>query len=147
VAAGNSNPTPSPFDLSDFFRTSMRTLSPSPTLAALALACYWLSLLFYGIKLWRAGRKTKALLTASDKREISEQLALIKERCQKEFGLKDVTILFSAQIAVPFTAGRRSIVLPEALLDYDARDLLSAAIGHEMAHIKRRDFAFNLIYE
>ncbi len=147
VASGHSNPTLSPFDLSDYFRTGLRTVSPPPTLAALALACYWLSLLFYGIKLWRAGRKTNALLAASNEREISERLALIKDQCQREFGLKGVTLLFSAEIAVPFTVGRRCIVLPEALLDSDAPELLSAAIGHEMAHIKRRDFTFNLIYE
>jgi BlaR1 peptidase M56 len=72
---------------------------------------------------------------------------LIAERCQRAFGLKSVTILYSAETSVPVTAGRRTILLPEALFDSDAPDLLSAAVGHEVAHIKRRDFALNLIYE
>jgi len=97
--------------------------------------------------LWRAGKETKALLAGSYRREIPEQLALIKRRCQRALGLKVVTLLFSSQTTVPITAGRRSIVLPEALFDSATPDLLSAAIGHEMAHIKRRDFAFNLCYQ
>ena len=53
-----------------------------------------------------------------------------------------------SQITVPITVGRQSVVLPEALFDSAASDLLSAAMGkHEMAHIKRRDFAFNLCYQ
>jgi hypothetical protein len=61
--------------------------------------------------------------------------------------LKGVKLLFSSQITVPVTVGRRSVVLPEALFDSAASDLLSAAMGHEMAHIKRRDFAFNLCHQ
>jgi beta-lactamase regulating signal transducer with metallopeptidase domain len=140
------NPPSSPA-LSDFFSVSMWTRYTPPILAILALAGYWLSLLFHGIRMWRSWSKTKALLAASDERAIPEPLASIRERCERAFGLRNVTLLYSSEIGSPITAGKRSIILSAELFDSQASDLLSAAIGHEMAHIKRRDFAFNLTYE
>lgn len=67
-------------------------------------------------------------------------------RCQEAFGLTGVELLFSAQVSGPVTAGR-TIILPESLLAEQSEDVLTTAIGHEMAHIARRDFACNLLYE
>jgi bla regulator protein blaR1 len=143
----DSTPSPAPSTLGGFFRPRSQTFSPSPGLAILTLVCFLISILLHGAKLWGAGKETKALLAGSYRREIPERLALVKRQCQRAFGLKGVKLLFSSQITAPITAGRRSIVLPEALFDSAAPDLLSAAMGHEMAHIKRRDFAFNLCYQ
>src|SRR5262245_11940669 len=147
VVTNDSLPPPAPSALRGFFRQRSRTFFPSPGLAIITLVCYSISLLLHCAKLWRAGKETVALLAGSYRREIPERLALIKRQCQRALGLKGVTLLFSSQITAPITAGRRSIVLPEALFDSAAHDLLSAAMGHEMAHIKRRDFAFNLCYQ
>src|SRR5262245_3744796 len=133
-----------PSALRGFFRPRSQTFSPPPGFAILTLVCFLISLLLHGAKLWRAGEETKALLAGSYRREIPERLALIKRQCQRALGLKGVKLLFSSQITVPITVGRRSVVMPEALFDSATPDLLSAAMGHEMAHIKRRDFAFNL---
>jgi bla regulator protein blaR1 len=143
----NSTSPPSTSTLRGFFSQRSQTFSPSPGLAILTLVCFLISLLLHGAKLWRAGKETKALLAGSYRREIPERLALIKRQCQRALGLKGVKLLFSSQTTVPITAGRRTIVLPEALFDSATPDLLSAAMGHEMAHIKRRDFAFNLCYQ
>jgi beta-lactamase regulating signal transducer with metallopeptidase domain len=143
----DSTPSPAPSALGGFFRPRSQTFSPSPGLAILTLVCFLVSLLLHCAKLWRAGKETKALLAGSYRREIPERLALIKRQCQRALGLKGVKLLFSSQITAPITVGRRSVVLPEALFDSAASDLLSAAMGHEMAHIKRRDFAFNLCYQ
>ena len=143
----DSTPPPAPSVLRGFFRPRSQTFFPSPGLAILTLVCFLVSLLLHCAKLWRAGKETKALLAGSYRREIPERLALIKRQYQRALGLKGVKLLFSSQITVPITVGRRSVVLPEALFDSAASDLLSAAMGHEMAHIKRRDFAFNLCYQ
>jgi beta-lactamase regulating signal transducer with metallopeptidase domain len=145
--ASDSIPSPAPSSLGGFFRPRAQTFSPPLALAILTLVCFLVSLLLHCARLWRAGKETKALLAGSYSRKIPERLALIKRRCQRALGLKGVKLLFSSQITAPITAGRRSIVLPEALFDSAAPDLLSAAMGHEMAHIKRRDFAFNLCYQ
>jgi bla regulator protein blaR1 len=147
VEASASIPTPPLAASTEMSRPRSWTFSLSPVGALLALACYGIALVYHGIRLWRARRRTKALLSSARNREVPERLALIVERCQSAFGLKSVTILYSAETSVPVTAGRRTILLPEALFDSDSPDLLSAAVGHEMAHIKRRDFALNLIYE
>jgi hypothetical protein len=39
------------------------------------------------------------------------------------------------------------IILPESLFNSASTETLISALGHEMAHIRRRDFALNLIYE
>jgi tetratricopeptide (TPR) repeat protein len=67
-------------------------------------------------------------------------------RCQEAFGLTNVPLLVSAQVSGPVTAGR-AIILPESLLAEPSEDVLTTAIGHEMAHIARRDFGSNLFYE
>jgi beta-lactamase regulating signal transducer with metallopeptidase domain len=52
-------------------------------------------------------------------------------------------------VDVPFTLGaiRPVIVLPQQLLSEFDHELLKSAVGHELIHIKRRDYAFNLFYE
>jgi len=67
-------------------------------------------------------------------------------RCQEAFGLTDVELLVSAQVSGPVTAGR-AIILPESLLAEPSEDVLTTVAGHEMAHIARRDFACNVVYE
>jgi bla regulator protein blaR1 len=143
----DSTPSSAPSASGGFFRPRSRTFFPPPGLAIITLACFLVSLLLHCARLWRAGKETRDLLAGSERREIPERLALIKRQCQRALGVKGVKLLLSSQTNVPITAGRRSIVLPEALFDSDAPDLLSAAMGHEMAHIKRRDFAFNLCYQ
>jgi len=39
------------------------------------------------------------------------------------------------------------IILPDALLSDPSDELLTSAIGHELIHVRRRDYALNLIYE
>jgi len=145
VDAGNSSPQSSA--PSGFFRQRPRAFSPPPLLALLVPVCYLLSLLFHGVGLWRAWRKTKATIATAYEFEAPDRLALIKGRCQQAFGLSGVSLLASAEIACPIASGTRSIILPASLLDSDAPELLTAAIGHEMVHLKRRDFTLNLIYE
>jgi tetratricopeptide (TPR) repeat protein len=71
------------------------------------------------------------------------------ERCQWSFDLKSVKLLASARVAGPVTAGaiRPAVILPASMLAETSEEVLTTAIGHEMAHIARHDFAANLLYE
>jgi TonB family protein len=71
------------------------------------------------------------------------------DRCSRSIGVERVRILHSAHVPVPITLGvvNPIIVLPEDLLDETDRDLLSSAIGHELVHVARRDYLWNLIFE
>ncbi len=71
------------------------------------------------------------------------------ERCQWSFGLKNVELLASSRISGPVTVGafHPAVILPTSMLAETSEDVLTTAIGHEMAHIARHDFALNLLYE
>ncbi len=59
------------------------------------------------------------------------------------------SILWSSEVAGPVTVGARrpTIILPSRLLDPGAEDDLSAALAHEIAHVRRRDYLCNLLAE
>jgi len=110
---------------------------------------YLLFLLYRIHKLWRAWKLSLAIRQSALPVGISDTLREVLEHCRKTMGVGEVALVGSPSVAVPVTIGLRRpvIVLPESLLAETSTELLSAAIGHEMAHIKRRDFACNLIYE
>jgi beta-lactamase regulating signal transducer with metallopeptidase domain len=120
-----------------------------PTAALTGL--YFLFILYRLTKLWRAWETSNRIRRAARRRLIPELIERVLERCQRKLALrlgKD-PLLFSPNMDGPLTAGLRcpSIILPENLLTETSPELLTAAIGHEMAHIRRRDFALNLFYE
>jgi tetratricopeptide (TPR) repeat protein len=90
--------------------------------------------------------RTVRIRRAAHEAAIPELLERVSSRCQAAFGLTGVKLLFSAQVSGPVTAGR-AIILPESLRVEAPEDVVTTAIGHEMAHIARRDFASNLLYE
>ena len=67
------------------------------------------------------------------------------DRCRAAFALDDVELRWSSTISGPVTAGKL-VILPIAMQGAPD-DVLATAIGHELAHIARRDFAFNAVYE
>lgn len=128
----------------------------SPLVGYGALAIYLLSLLFHAIRLVRAWMKTQEIRTTAHAREIPEWMAAVASRCAREFGAESrrsaVALLFSSRIAGPLTLGARrpAIILPEGLLKLESnasREELASALCHEMAHVRRRDFLMNLVYE
>src|SRR5262245_9475203 len=110
---------------------------------------YLLFLLYRIHKLWRAWKLTLAIRQGAFPVFISDTLQEVLEHCSRAMGVGEVALAGSPSVAVPVTIGfrRPTIILPERLLAETSTELLSAAIGHEMAHVKRHDFAWNLIYE
>lgn len=70
-------------------------------------------------------------------------------RCRHAFGVREFSVLCSDRTIVPVTLGARKpvIILPEHFCDVMNEETLVSVIGHEVAHIARRDFAINLICE
>lgn len=66
-----------------------------------------------------------------------------------ELGVGRSLLLCSQAVSGPLTVGawRPAVILPERLLAEASAEILTAALGHELAHIGRRDFACNLVYE
>lgn len=125
---------------------------PSATLPSLAVMAVWLYALFICwrlLVLWRAWRRTAQAALSASVRELPPRLQEVGRRCRAALGLAELPILCSGRSAAPLTLGafRPVIILPEEMFESESAEVLTTALGHEMAHVRRRDFLVNLICE
>ena len=120
-----------------------------PTAASIVAFLYGLSLAVHGIQLGRAWRQANRIAQNAHALAIPENLAPVVSRCRSALGLPDIEILGSPEIAGPVTVGARRplILLPLRFFDFASPEDLAAALGHEMGHIRRRDYAVHLLCE
>ena len=123
-----------------------RTISFTETAAAVLTGGYLLFLLLRLVSLVRGSIWTTRIRRNSQAAPIPKQLEIVWDRCRSAFDLTDVELLFSDRICGPANAGR-AVILPEGMREERSEAMLTTAIGHEMAHIARRDFACNLLFE
>jgi HEAT repeat protein/beta-lactamase regulating signal transducer with metallopeptidase domain len=123
-------------------------LAPASLALALSLG-YGLFLIYRLGVLIRRWWQAQLFRRAATSRELPALLASVASRCQQVFGLKRVPLLFSASASTPATVGAWNpvIILPESLYASTSEETLATMLGHEMAHISRRDYALNLVYE
>ena len=119
---------------------------------ALVLALFWFgvcALLYFVARLSLSFYRTTALLRNSSPATLSFQGDEIWSDCKQVFALEDAVIKSSGQIYGPVTLGFFGSVLliPDAFSDRCTSSDFLTALGHECAHMKRRDFQKNLIYE
>ena len=97
---------------------------------------------------WRAAQFLRALHRAYAIRHAAtpSELANVLARCQAAFATRGVRLLRSADVTGP-VALHRTILLPAGMFAELREDVLAAAVGHEMAHIARHDFALKVLYE
>jgi beta-lactamase regulating signal transducer with metallopeptidase domain len=118
-----------------------RTVPLPRTAASLAL---WGLALFLCVRVGRlAAAGWKTVRICRDARPGGDCPAW--DRCRAAFALDDVELRWSSTISGPVTAGKL-VILPVAMQGAPD-DVLATAIGHELAHIARRDFASNVVYE
>jgi len=113
-----------------------------------AIVAVYMLLLFWRLTALLAGwRLTQRILRKACEPELSAAAGNLLERCRCVLHVKKVWLL-SAPVAVPITVGalRPALIMPERVLDQPP-ELLLTAFGHEMAHVKRADYFFNLLYE
>jgi beta-lactamase regulating signal transducer with metallopeptidase domain len=81
--------------------------------------------------------------------ESSERIRIVAARCAEALGTAPASVRISNTIASPVTLGaRRPVIVLPRHLDADAsEDVLTTALGHELAHIRRRDFAWSVLQE
>lgn len=125
-----------------------------PVITALSLSLilaigYALFLQYRLGMLWRSWRQTLRLRQSAYKREIPGLMSAVAERCRDALGLRGVTLVCSRKVAVPVTIGAHEplIILPENFYTTLSEETLVSVLGHEMAHVARRDYALNLLYE
>jgi TonB family protein len=131
-----------------FKRRTVRVYAPH-VLAFLVLVGYLLLLLVRLSRLALAWKKTERIRRASGERPLPEWMQRTVARCKARFGVGEVPILASSLVRTPLTLGvrRPAIILPASLFDPANEPDLMTALCHEMAHVRRRDFAMNLVLE
>jgi beta-lactamase regulating signal transducer with metallopeptidase domain/uncharacterized membrane protein YkoI len=129
---------------------AMRPIVGLSSPVALAIVSLYGVLVLYRLgMLAKAWTRTRTLVGSARRAEVPEPTVQALARCRHAFGLGPVALLSSSRIAVPVTAGilRPAVILPESLLHDGDIQLLTSALGHETAHIARRDYLLNLVYE
>ncbi len=94
-------------------------------------------------------RHTRRILASATPVQVTEPIRRAMLDCTAALGMEPVEILRSASIPGPITIGSRRpiIMLPDSLLAETSPDILRSVLGHELAHVRRRDFALNILYE
>jgi bla regulator protein blaR1 len=113
------------------------------------------AVVYMGVVLFFCGRMLWGLAQSERLRRGAEGLALTSdwqtawERCCRAFSLRGVEIASTPKIAGPLTLGlrRRTLLVPSDFMDTAEAADVEAALGHELAHIKRHDFLKNVLYE
>jgi beta-lactamase regulating signal transducer with metallopeptidase domain len=121
---------------------------PEGLAAGLGLA--WAgSVLIQTVRLARAWSRTRRLARGARPLALSGDAAAVAARCHAAFGLPPVPLLASVQVSGPVTLGARRpcILLPPGFPAVASPEQLAAALGHEMAHIRRHDYAVHLLCE
>jgi bla regulator protein blaR1 len=131
------------------FRHGSQPVQFGPIFVWLVTALY-VSFIFYrALRLYLGWWSLRAVLQRSCERPIPPAMHALVEQYHSLLGLKPVPILWSAEGKGPATLGIRNpvLVLPEWFLSQASEDELSSTLTHELAHIRRRDFFWNLVYE
>jgi beta-lactamase regulating signal transducer with metallopeptidase domain/uncharacterized membrane protein YkoI len=119
-------------------------------LTALILVGLYCSIVLYrSARLLAAWIRTRRMFASSETGEPNHAIRAVIDRCCSQFGVDRISVLFSSMLASPVTIGTREpvVILPKAMKDETDEHILLSAIGHELVHITRRDYLWNLIYE
>ncbi|HUQ33388.1 MAG TPA: M56 family metallopeptidase, partial [Pyrinomonadaceae bacterium] len=121
----------------------------APVLSYVLFLCYGLFVLYRLGGLWRSWRQARKLRRSAYERVAPGQMSAIALRCRAALGIRDVPLVCSSKATAPVTVGatRPLIILPESFYAMLADETLVSVLGHEMAHVRRRDYALNLAYE
>jgi beta-lactamase regulating signal transducer with metallopeptidase domain len=123
-----------------------RSVSLAETTAWMLMGAYLLCVAFGVLRLGWAWVRTMQIRRGARGFAMPGRLREVWIRCSDAFGVAGTELLISRHVSGPVTAGR-AIILPESLLTEESDEILTTAIGHEMAHIARRDFSCKLLYE
>ena len=123
-----------------------RTVTFAATTALVFVGIYAVLLLLRLVALTVGLVRTVRIHQHSYTAEPSASLSRVWHRCLHALGLGRADLLFSSHLSGP-VASAKTIFLPESLATEQSEDVLTTAVGHEMAHVVRRDFACNLFYE
>jgi beta-lactamase regulating signal transducer with metallopeptidase domain len=120
-----------------------------PSLVAALGGAYATLVLALAFRLCASCLAVRRLHRASFAPALPAEISATLLRCRSAFGLGEVALRFSSEVASPVTFGflRPAILVPEGFFHSTSRDEQTAALGHEAAHIARGDYLINLLVE
>lgn len=128
-----------------------RTRSISTTTETTSVISILYALVVLGgiVRLARFWRRKEKLRRLASTVGLTAEIYNVAQRCRNVFTVSNAEVARSNQARVPYTLGARRplILLPEAFCSGAGEPRLLSVIGHEMAHVARRDFLTNFICE
>jgi TonB family protein len=117
--------------------------------AAGLLTIFLVFLSYRAVRFARAWARTRAAKHQALPFDAGHRVHAIVSECRRAIATGQVTLVNSSLLSTPATVGifRPLIILPEALAREATDEELTAAVGHELVHVWRRDYLLNLIYE
>jgi len=127
-------------------RKTVTTTNRTVLLLAFAYAIFVIA---RSVRLARFWQRKERLRQSASHISLAPAIEAAAQRCRELLGISGATVARSDEARVPYTIGTRHplIVLPEAFCATADETRLISVIGHEMAHVARRDFLSNLICE
>jgi TonB family protein len=116
-----------------------------------AIACgYTLCVLYFAGRLSWAVARTQAIRGRAQRLHAEGELATTLARLCRWSGLtgQNIGLATSQEISGPATVGMRhpTLLVPLGFIDSLSAPELNALLSHELAHVRRHDFAKNLLY-
>jgi HEAT repeat protein/beta-lactamase regulating signal transducer with metallopeptidase domain len=136
------------FDIDHLVTKRTKPVNTTARTAVYLMLAYVLVVFLRGITLARFWRRKEKLRRSATRAGLTPEIEHIAQRCRSIFGV-DAAVARSDKARVPYTIGARRplILLPTAFCSGADEPRLLSVIGHEMAHVARRDFLTNLVCE
>lgn len=125
------------------------SLLSAPTLANMLLMAWLGFALFRAMRLILAWRRAASLVRESESSLGPTTMDALWADAQSRFRIAAPVLLLSERISAPATlnAPKPVLLLPSSLASEASDADFAAIFAHEAAHIQRRDFLLNLLYE
>ena len=120
----------------------------SPAVLHTIVLVYVCTMAYFAVRLFCGLTKTSALARRAQPATLTGEAARSWQNFSSAFGVH-AELAVSQEIVSPMTIGivRRMLLLPSDMLSTVAQEDLAAALAHEFAHMRRHDFAWNLVYQ
>ncbi len=121
----------------------------SPQVIYVLLALYAAALMYFAGRLALSLHRTVRLLREASPMALDTSKERIWRHCLGTLSISDASVLQSERVTGPVTISLRrpALLLPPGFPEGCSGEDFLAAIAHECAHIERRDFLKNLLYE
>ena len=113
---------------------------------AVLLAVYGAVILYFAGRIVWGVWKTRSLRENASVVQLSEGLQVRWDVLCRRLGVTRVVLCESADVAGPAMVGMGTVLLPQGFVGKVAASDLEAALAHELAHVRRRDYAKNVGY-